>query len=122
MIYMTCIQNISFFLLKVNNPSVHHPIWPPSSPHRALCLVPSGPCPAPVGRPVWPPSGTLFGPCWATRLAPVWHPVWPLLGDPFGPRLAPYLAPVGRPVWPPVQPPSCTPFGPCQATHLAKQI
>jgi hypothetical protein len=28
MIYMTRIQNLSFFLLKVNNPSVCHPVWP----------------------------------------------------------------------------------------------
>jgi hypothetical protein len=35
MIYMTRIQNMSFFLLKVNNPSVRNPVWPP----------------------VWPPSG-----------------------------------------------------------------
>jgi hypothetical protein len=50
MIYMTRIQNISFFLLKVNNPSVRHPIWPP------------------VWRPGWPPGWS--GPYWAPRLAP----------------------------------------------------
>jgi hypothetical protein len=66
MIYMTHIQNMSFFLLKVNNPSVCHPIRPPSGPRLA-----------PVGHP---------------RLAPVGHPVWP----PFGPRLAPFGPLFGR--------------------------
>jgi hypothetical protein len=36
MIYMTRIQNISFFLLKVNNPSVRHPVWPRLALHLAL--------------------------------------------------------------------------------------
>jgi hypothetical protein len=45
MIYMTRIQNMSFFLLKVNNPSVRHPIWP----RRAPRLAPRrAPCPAPI--------------------------------------------------------------------------
>jgi hypothetical protein len=38
MIYMTCIQNMPFFLLKVNNPSVRHPVWPRLAPR----LSPSG--------------------------------------------------------------------------------
>jgi hypothetical protein len=81
MIYMTRIQNMSFFLLKVNNPSVRHP----------------------VGHPLWPPSGIPSGPVWpsvwpprlATRRAPVGHPIRP--------RLAPRLAtPSGHPVRPPL--------------------
>jgi hypothetical protein len=51
MIYMTRIQNMSFFLLKVNNPSVHHPVWP----HLALRL-------APRRAPRLPLSGPPFGP------------------------------------------------------------
>jgi hypothetical protein len=77
MIYMICIQNMSFFLLKVNNPSVRHPVWPR--------LAPSGPRLAPVGH---PRQASPSGP----RLAPVRHPVWP----PFGPR----LAPIGHPCLP----------------------
>jgi hypothetical protein len=50
MIYMIRIQNMSVFLLKVNNPSVRHPVWPRLAP-------------------IWPPSGTLSSP----RLAPVGH-------------------------------------------------
>jgi hypothetical protein len=63
MIYMTRIQNMSFFLLIVNNPSVHHPIWPLSGT----------------------PSRTLSGPCRASRLAPSAIPS----GPPSGPRQAP---------------------------------
>jgi hypothetical protein len=76
MIYMICIQNMSFFLLKVNNPSVRHPVWPR--------LAPSGPCLAPV----WPPSGTPVWPPFGPHLAPVEHPHLPL-------RLALRLAPFG---------------------------
>jgi hypothetical protein len=48
------------FLLKINNPSVCHPVWPPSGPYRALRLAPSSslclaPCLTPVGHPVRPP-------------------------------------------------------------------
>jgi hypothetical protein len=28
MIYMTYIYNMLFFLLKINNPSIGHPVWP----------------------------------------------------------------------------------------------
>jgi hypothetical protein len=77
MIYMTRIQNMSFFLLKVNNPSVRHPVWPPSGPHRA-------PRPAPA----LPLSGTPSGP----RVAPVGHPHLPfrlaLRPAPSGPLLS----------------------------------
>jgi hypothetical protein len=102
MIYMTRILNMSFFLLKVNNPFVRHPIWPRR---------------APVGHFVWPPVGHPFGPVWPSvwppRLAiPVWPPrlaipVWPpRLAPRQAPRLAPHLAtrsghtlsgPVGHP-------------------------
>jgi hypothetical protein len=58
MIYMTRIQNMSVFLLKVNNPSVRQPVW-----------APSGPCWAPRPAPVWPPSGTHVCPS-------VWPSVW----------------------------------------------
>jgi hypothetical protein len=51
MIYMTLIQNMSFFLLKVNNPSIHHPFWP----GLAFRL-------APIGHPVWPPSAPISPP------------------------------------------------------------
>jgi hypothetical protein len=71
MIYMTRIQNMSFFLLKINNPSVRHPVSP------------VGPPSGPVGHPVWPPR-------LATRRAPPLAPV----GHPVRPRLA-------TPVWPP---------------------
>jgi hypothetical protein len=60
MIYMTHIQNMSFFVLKVNNPSVRHPLWPRMAPYgpyraprlahlarRAPCLPPLGPLSAP---------------------------------------------------------------------------
>jgi hypothetical protein len=79
-----------FFLLKVNNPSVRHPVWPlsgtPSGPRLASHL-------APIWHPVWPPSGpssgppcgTLFGP----RRATVGHPIWPPSDTPSGTRLAP---------------------------------
>jgi hypothetical protein len=51
MIYITRIQNMSVFLLKVNNPSVRHLVWPrlalvghPSLPFPlALRLAPSSP-------------------------------------------------------------------------------
>jgi hypothetical protein len=39
---------MSFFLLKENNPSVGHPVWPPSSPRRAPCLASSGTPSGPV--------------------------------------------------------------------------
>jgi hypothetical protein len=39
MIYMKRIQNMSFFLLKVNNPSVHHPVWPVGCEPPNLHLV-----------------------------------------------------------------------------------
>jgi hypothetical protein len=85
MIYMTCIQNMSFFLLKVNNPSVRHPVcprvapvWPPCGPRRAPrpapALPPSG---TPVGHPVQPPSGPRRAPPCGPRVAPVGHPRLP---------------------------------------------
>jgi hypothetical protein len=89
MIYMARIQNMSFFLLKVNNPSVRHPVWPPIG----------HPVWPPIGHPVWHPSGTPSGPpsgassstrrapCWAPRLATVGHPVWPPSGTPVRPPL-----------------------------------
>jgi hypothetical protein len=74
MIYMTRIQNMSFFLLKVNNPSVRHPVWPVGHsvwPRRA----PVWPL---VRHPVWPPSSTPSGPVWPSvlppRLATRWEP------------------------------------------------
>jgi hypothetical protein len=72
MIYMTRIQNMPFFLLKVNNPSVRHPVWP-------------------VGHSAWPPSGPVGHLVWPLssghpRLATLsGHPVWP---PPSGPRPA----------------------------------
>jgi hypothetical protein len=78
MIYMTRIQNMSVFLLKVNNPSVRHPIWP----HLA---------------PVWPPSGTPSGPRLAPALPLSGTPVWP----PSGPRRTP---PSALPSGPPSDP------------------
>jgi hypothetical protein len=77
MIYMTRIQNMSVFLLKVNNPSVHHPVW------QRLALV-------------WPPSGTPSG----LRLALVGHPVRP----PSGPHPAPIRPPCGPHRAPPCRP------------------
>jgi hypothetical protein len=78
--YMTHIQNMSVFLLKVNNPSVRHPVWP----HLA---------------PVWPPSGTPSGTPSGPRVAPVGHPVrppmWPPLGTPVCPSIWPRPAPSG---------------------------
>jgi hypothetical protein len=56
-IYMTRIQNMSFFHLKVNICSICHLVWPR--------LAPS----------VWTPWGTPSGPRLALRLAPVGHPV-----------------------------------------------
>jgi hypothetical protein len=50
MIYMTCIQNMLVFLLKVNNPSIRHLVWPPFGPRRA-----------PLFGPRLAPSGPLFG-------------------------------------------------------------
>jgi hypothetical protein len=100
MIYMTRIQNMSFFLLKVNIPSVRHPFWPRLAPVWPL----SGPCLAPV----WPLSGTLSGP----HLAPVGHP-----------RLAPVSPPSGTPVWPSVWPrlaPSSPLFGRSQGYKFAQ--
>jgi hypothetical protein len=62
MIYMTRIQNMSVFLFKVNNPSVHHPVWPRLAP-------------------VWPPSGTPVGhPRLPFRLALRLAPSGPLFG------------------------------------------
>jgi hypothetical protein len=55
MIYMTRRQDMSFFLLKVNNPSVRHPAWPPFGPRRASRPAPIWP---PLDTPVWPPSST----------------------------------------------------------------
>jgi hypothetical protein len=123
MIYMTRIQNMSFFLLKVNNPSIRHPVWP--------CLTLVWPPSSPRLAPVWPLSGTLSGPRRAPlsgprrapRPAPVWPPSGTLVWPPFGPRQAPRLAsvwpPSGTPVWPsfgphlaPVWPPSAPPSGP----------
>jgi hypothetical protein len=72
MIYMTRIQNMSFFLLQVNNPSV----WPCRAPRLA---TPSG-----------HPSGTLSGPHWAPRLATRREP-----------RPAPSGPQSSHPVWPP---------------------
>jgi hypothetical protein len=98
MIYMTRIQNMSFFLLKVNNPSVRHPVWPVGhfvwprrAPRLATPLAPSSP---PSGHPVRPPpSGHPVRP-------PVGHPVRHLVQPRLAPRLATRLAPVGHPVWP----------------------
>jgi hypothetical protein len=111
--YMTQIQNMSFFLLKVNNPSVRHLVWPvghpawpprlapvghPVRPRLALRLAtpfghPSGTPSIPVWPPVWPP-------CLAT---PVWHP---RLATPFGHPSGTPSGPVGHPVWPPSGTPS----------------
>jgi hypothetical protein len=64
MIYMIRIQNMSIFLLKVNNPSVRHPV--------------RHPCRAPRPAPVWPPSGTAVWPPLGTPICPsVWPSVWP---------------------------------------------
>jgi hypothetical protein len=68
MIYMTRIQNMSFFLLKTNNPSVGHSVWPRRAPRLA-----------PVGHPIRPRRA----PRLATRMAPS------------SPRRAPRPAPVG---------------------------
>jgi hypothetical protein len=85
MIYMTRIQNMSFFLLKVNNPFVRHPVWPRREPRLATLSRHS--------------SGTASGPRWAPRPAPSGpssgHPVWP------PPSGHPVWPPVGHPVWPP---------------------
>jgi hypothetical protein len=85
MIYMTRIQNMSVFLLKVNNPSVRHPVCPrvapvghpvrpPRCPRRA---PPSGTPSSPRPAPVWPPSGTPVWPPCGPRVAPVGHPRLP---------------------------------------------
>jgi hypothetical protein len=103
MIYMTRIQNMSFFLLKVNNPSVRHPVWPVGHSVWPCRAPPLAPPLAPVGHPVRPrlalrqatPSGH-------TRLAtPSGHP-----SGPVWPPVRPRLAPVGHPVGHPVRPPS----------------
>jgi hypothetical protein len=67
MIYMTRIQNMSFLLLKVNNPSVRHlawsighSVWPRWAPRLA-----------PIGHSIRPPSGTLSGHRWAPHPAPI---------------------------------------------------
>jgi hypothetical protein len=96
MIYMTRIQNMSVFLLKVNNPSVRHPVWPRLAPVWPPLGTPSGPHVAPVGHPRWaprpalvsPPSGTPVWPPCGPRVAPVGHPRLPF-------RLALRLAPSG---------------------------
>jgi hypothetical protein len=74
MIYMTRIQNMSVFLLKVNNPSVHHPVWSRVAP-------------------VWPPSGTPSGPHLAPVGQPRVAPVWPLSGTPVCPSVLPSVWP-----------------------------
>jgi hypothetical protein len=113
MIYMTRIQNMSFFLLKVNNPFVRHPVWPAG--HSVW------PCRAPRRAPVWP--------CRAPHLATIGHPVQPRLvlrlatpsgppsGTPSGhPRLA---TPSGHPrLATPVRPP---PSGPRPAAVGSKK-
>jgi hypothetical protein len=80
MIYMTRIHNMSVFLLKVNNPSIRHPVWPRMAPVWPPSGTPSGPRVAPV----WPPLGTTSGP----RVGPVGHPRLPF-------RLALRSAPSG---------------------------
>jgi hypothetical protein len=101
MIYMTRIQNMSFFLLKVNNPSVRHPVWPRVGPVWPPC----GPRRAPRPAPALPLSGT-----------PVGHPVRPPRCPRRAPRPAPVRPPSGTPVWPPCgprrAPPSTLPSGP----------
>jgi hypothetical protein len=89
MIYMTRIQNMSVFLLKVNNPSVRHPVCPRVAPVWPPSGTPSGPRVAPVGHPVRPPRC----PRRAPRPAPVQPPSGPRRAPPCGPR----LAPVGHP-------------------------
>jgi hypothetical protein len=94
MIYMTRIQNMSFFLFKVNNPFVRHPVWPCWAPY----LAPSGPPSGPIGHPVSPRR--------APFLAFVGHPVWPTLDTPSGPSPAP------------VQPLSGTLSGPIESKKI----
>jgi hypothetical protein len=65
MIYMTRIQNMSVFLLKVNNPSVRHPVWPRVAPVW------------PRVAPVWPPCGPCRAPPFGPPVAPVGHPRLP---------------------------------------------
>ena len=67
LIYMTRILDMSFFLLKVNNPSVYHPVWP---------------CHAPRLPPVWPPLGIPYSPSYGPT-------VWTLSSTPPGPCSAP---------------------------------
>jgi hypothetical protein len=68
MIYMTRIQNMSFFLLKVK----YSFRLPPRLARRALCLAPLGP----RRDPFWPPHVATRQ---APRLAPIGHPVRPRL-------------------------------------------
>jgi hypothetical protein len=85
MIYMTHIQNMSVFLLKVNNPSVRHPVWPRVAPVWPPSGTPSGPRVAPVGHPVRPPSGTpVWPPCGPRRAPPSALPSGPPSGPLFG--------------------------------------
>jgi hypothetical protein len=79
MIYMTRIQNMSFFLFKVNNPSVCHLFWPRWAPRLALRLAPLGHSVSPRWAPHLALLGTLSDPS----------------GTPSGPRWAPHPAPVG---------------------------
>jgi hypothetical protein len=66
---------MSFFLFKVNNPSVRHPVWPVGhfvwlgwAPRLALLGTPFGPRRAPCLASFGHPSGTPSGP----RQAPSW--------------------------------------------------
>jgi hypothetical protein len=84
---------MSFFLLKVNNPSVRHPVWPVGhsiwprwAPRRAPIWPRQAPCLALIVHPVWPPVGHPIWPLSGTPSSPVWHPVWPPLGTPSGRR------------------------------------
>jgi hypothetical protein len=85
MIYMTRIQNMSVFLLKVNNPSVRHPVWPRLAPIWPRSGIPFGPHRAPVGHPVWPPCGPRRAPPCGPRVVPVGHPRLALHPAPSGP-------------------------------------
>jgi hypothetical protein len=97
MIYMTRIQNMSFLILKVNNPSVRHPVWPVGPPSGL------------VGHPVWSPSGTPSGtPVRHPHPAPSGPPSG--TGTPSGPCRAPLPAPSGTPSSPHPAP-SGTPSG-----------
>jgi hypothetical protein len=89
-----------FFLLKINNPSVRHPVWPylalfgppfgPPSGPIWLHLAPSGPPSSPVWPSIWPhlassspPSSPLFGSSvWHLSMAlPSGTSVWPSLAS-----------------------------------------